>query len=60
MVDPMDQVVCRSCMNGGQEDVLLLCEDCDYARHTYCCNPPLLAVPKGIVASFSCYFQLFF
>lgn len=56
----MDQVVCRSCMNGGQEDVLLLCEDCDYARHTYCCNPPLLAVPKGIVASFSCYFQLFF
>ncbi|KHN86026.1 Lysine-specific demethylase rbr-2 [Toxocara canis] len=45
--DPMDEVMCKKCGRGDDENCLLLCEDCEYALHTYCCEPPLNAVPKG-------------
>uniref|UniRef100_F1KQT2 [histone H3]-trimethyl-L-lysine(4) demethylase n=1 Tax=Ascaris suum TaxID=6253 RepID=F1KQT2_ASCSU len=46
-IDPMDEVMCKKCGRGDDENCLLLCDDCDYALHTYCCEPPLNAVPKG-------------
>uniref|UniRef100_A0AAF5RTG4 [histone H3]-trimethyl-L-lysine(4) demethylase n=1 Tax=Wuchereria bancrofti TaxID=6293 RepID=A0AAF5RTG4_WUCBA len=45
--DPMDEVVCKKCGKGDDEDYLLLCEDCDYALHTYCCSPALSNVPRS-------------
>ncbi|VDK56058.1 unnamed protein product [Anisakis simplex] len=45
--DPMDEVMCKKCGRGDDEKCLLLCEDCDYSLHTYCCEPPLNNVPKG-------------
>ncbi|CAG9533594.1 unnamed protein product [Cercopithifilaria johnstoni] len=45
--DPMDEVVCRKCGKGDDEEHLLMCEDCDYALHTYCCSPPLPSVPRS-------------
>uniref|UniRef100_A0A1I7V9J3 [histone H3]-trimethyl-L-lysine(4) demethylase n=1 Tax=Loa loa TaxID=7209 RepID=A0A1I7V9J3_LOALO len=44
--DPMDEVVCKKCGKGDDEEHLLLCEDCDYALHTYCCSPALPSVPQ--------------
>lgn len=48
-IDPMDEVMCKKCGRGDDENCLLLCDDCDYALHTYCCEPPLNAVPKGVI-----------
>uniref|UniRef100_A0A0R3S4U1 [histone H3]-trimethyl-L-lysine(4) demethylase n=1 Tax=Elaeophora elaphi TaxID=1147741 RepID=A0A0R3S4U1_9BILA len=45
--DPMDEVVCKKCGKGDDEEYLLLCEDCDYALHTYCCSPALPSVPRS-------------
>ncbi|MCP9265616.1 Lysine-specific demethylase rbr-2 [Dirofilaria immitis] len=44
--DPMDEVVCKKCGKGDDEEHLLLCEDCDYALHTHCCSPVLSSVPR--------------
>ncbi|VDK76679.1 unnamed protein product [Litomosoides sigmodontis] len=44
--DPMDEIVCKKCGKGDDEEHLLLCEDCDYALHTYCCSPALSSVPQ--------------
>ena len=33
--------------NGDNDDILLLCDDCDDAYHTTCLTPPLLTVPRG-------------
>lgn len=43
----MDDVVCKHCKKGDDEDRLLLCEECNAAQHTYCCNPPLTDVPES-------------
>ncbi|OZC09096.1 PHD-finger [Onchocerca flexuosa] len=44
--DPMDEIVCKKCGKGDDEEHLLLCEDCDYALHTQCCSPALSSVPR--------------
>ncbi|KAK4529558.1 hypothetical protein CCYA_CCYA01G0415 [Cyanidiococcus yangmingshanensis] len=44
---PMDDMVCSVCGSGHDEELLLLCDVCNGARHTYCCSPPLLQVPEG-------------
>lgn len=34
--------------NDEKDDVnMLLCEGCDAACHTFCCDPPLDEIPKG-------------
>jgi len=45
--DIEDDFVCSVCGSGHDEDLLLLCDGCNGARHTYCCSPPLLQVPEG-------------
>uniref|UniRef100_A0A915PM19 [histone H3]-trimethyl-L-lysine(4) demethylase n=1 Tax=Setaria digitata TaxID=48799 RepID=A0A915PM19_9BILA len=44
--DPMDEVMCKKCGKGDDEEHLLLCEDCDYALHIHCCSPALSSVPR--------------
>lgn len=44
---PMDDMVCSVCGSGHDEELLLLCDVCNGARHTYCCSPPFLQVPEG-------------
>lgn len=43
----MDDVVCSRCLDGGDEDRLLICELCPTAFHIYCLTPALDAVPEG-------------
>ena len=38
---------CVVCGSGEQADVLLLCDSCNSAYHTFCLDPPLAAVPEG-------------
>jgi hypothetical protein len=38
---------CKTCRLADREDVLLLCDGCDDAYHTYCLSPQLPAVPQG-------------
>ncbi|XP_053384171.1 tyrosine-protein kinase BAZ1B-like isoform X2 [Mercenaria mercenaria] len=38
---------CKICRKKGQEDKLLLCDDCNQAFHIYCLRPALPCVPKG-------------
>ena len=35
------------CRRGDSESLLLLCDGCDKGTHTYCCVPPLDAIPDG-------------
>jgi len=41
------ETYCRVCKKTDYEDLLLLCDKCDDAYHTFCSNPPLDAVPEG-------------
>eukprot|EP00954_Amorphochlora_amoebiformis_P014988 1171883-Amorphochlora_amoeboformis.AAC.3 len=36
---------CMVCYHGNDTHVLLLCDECDDAYHTYCLDPPLARVP---------------
>ncbi|ESO07518.1 hypothetical protein HELRODRAFT_75856 [Helobdella robusta] len=38
---------CQSCERGDDDDVLLLCDGCDEAYHTFCLIPPLSKIPPG-------------
>eukprot|EP01047_Picozoa_sp_COSAG01_P012414 COSAG01_NODE_559_length_15469_cov_11.071308_13_plen_508_part_00 len=44
----LDTERCLTCGGNDSEDCLVLCDGlgCDKARHTFCCDPPLLEVPK--------------
>lgn len=44
--DPYLDVVCSVCQEAGDEGVLLLCDGCDSAAHTYCVGLGL-SVPRG-------------
>ncbi|XP_065053159.1 bromodomain adjacent to zinc finger domain protein 2B-like isoform X2 [Rhopilema esculentum] len=41
------KVFCIECRKGDNEDLLLLCDQCDRGCHTYCCNPKLAKIPDG-------------
>ncbi|CAF0859220.1 unnamed protein product, partial [Didymodactylos carnosus] len=43
----LDCTVCEGCGKTTDENLLLLCDDCDISYHTYCLQPPLDQVPKG-------------
>lgn len=45
---------CRVCRSDRSPDVLLLCDGCDAAQHTFCCTPPLAEVPEGLWLCASC------
>jgi hypothetical protein len=42
-----DDTRCVSCGGVEQEDVMLLCDLCGTAQHTFCLDPPLTQVPDG-------------
>lgn len=39
--------VCEGCGKCDNESVLILCDDCNIAYHTYCVEPKLDGVPEG-------------
>jgi hypothetical protein len=41
------KVFCQVCHSADNENLLLLCDECDKGTHTYCCKPKLVAIPKG-------------
>jgi superfamily II DNA or RNA helicase len=42
-----DDVACLSCKRVDNDSCMILCDGCDNARHTFCCEPPLDRVPEG-------------
>ncbi|GAB5355223.1 hypothetical protein AAMO2058_000187400 [Amorphochlora amoebiformis] len=46
-VDSHQLMTCLICEEGSNENLLLLCDNCDRGYHTYCLSPPLLEVPPG-------------
>lgn len=36
MLDPYENVVCMECQQGGDDNLMLLCDICDSSAHTYC------------------------
>ena len=43
----IESIICKVCHDNDNEGLLLLCDGCDEAVHTYCLNPPLRCVPSG-------------
>ncbi|KAK3610530.1 hypothetical protein CHS0354_008964 [Potamilus streckersoni] len=43
----VDMYYCHVCGRGDGEELMLLCDGCDDAFHTYCLLPPVAEVPKG-------------
>ncbi|KAM9486251.1 bromodomain adjacent to zinc finger domain protein 2B isoform 2-T3 [Clarias gariepinus] len=41
------KVYCQLCQKGDNEELLLLCDDCDKGCHTYCHNPQITTIPEG-------------
>jgi len=42
-----DQYFCEVCHGGDFDELMLLCDGCDDAYHTYCLTPPLADIPPG-------------
>ena len=40
--------LCSVCATQDHEDLLVLCDLCDRATHTYCAIPKLKSIPSGI------------
>ena len=45
---PEADLACHKCHDPGDEARMLLCDNCEQGCHTYCCEPPLDKVPKGV------------
>lgn len=46
MMDPYENVLCMECQQGGDDNLMLLCDICDSSAHTYCVGLGN-AVPEG-------------
>lgn len=46
LTDPYQHTVCSECQEAGDEGLLLLCDGCDAAAHTYCVGLGR-SVPRG-------------
>jgi len=42
-----DQYFCEVCERGDNDELMLLCDGCDDAYHTYCLRPALADIPPG-------------
>ncbi len=40
-------IVCETCQDGENEEILLLCDGCNLGYHTYCLHPALASIPPG-------------
>jgi hypothetical protein len=47
LIRPSAKLPCTRCGNHRKGAVMLLCDHCDAAYHTYCLNPPLTDIPDG-------------
>ncbi|KAJ1362587.1 hypothetical protein KIN20_022191 [Parelaphostrongylus tenuis] len=45
--NPLDFTMCEICSGGMDEELLLICDQCDKGFHTYCLTPPLDSVPTS-------------
>mgnify|MGYP002623174365 CR=1 FL=1 len=43
----LDNLICKACGEGNDDDKLLICDKCLGGYHTYCLNPPLEEIPDG-------------
>ena len=43
----LDEKNCEICGQGGEEDKILLCDNCDSEFHMFCLRPKLIEVPEG-------------
>ena len=41
-----DDVACMACGKSDDDELLVLCDGCENGCHTFCCKPPLAAVPE--------------
>jgi hypothetical protein len=46
-LERIENALCEMCGGGDCEERILLCDACDAGCHTWCCAPPLRAVPEG-------------
>jgi hypothetical protein len=46
-LERIENALCEMCGGGDAEAHILLCDACDAGCHTWCCAPPLRAVPEG-------------
>lgn len=46
-LERIENALCEMCGGGDSEERILLCDACDAGCHTWCCAPPLRAVPEG-------------
>lgn len=42
-------LMCELCGGGQREEAIILCDACDRGCHMFCLNPPLDAVPDGVI-----------
>lgn len=52
-----DAIECIYCSRSADDDLLLLCDGCEAAAHTYCLSPPLSKVPRGDWFCETCVFE---
>lgn len=45
--DALEAIECERCGSGLCEEILLLCDGCNLAYHTFCLSPSLPLVPDG-------------
>lgn len=43
--DGTEHLVCEVCKSDSDDQMMLLCDDCNYGFHGACLDPPILAVP---------------
>ena len=52
---PDKNLACRICLLPDNEALLLLCDGCNNAAHTYCLKPPLASVPRDAWYCAACH-----
>jgi hypothetical protein len=55
--EALESTCCQACGKGTDEEVLLLCENCELGWHTFCLCPPLPGVPEGLWLCAGCVVQ---
>ena len=46
MAEESDDIKCMTCKRADRDEMMVLCDGCENARHTFCCKPKLAVVPE--------------